>query len=90
MWAGGYWSQSFGTTYGDSNTWVFNPHDPAPELGKVRYYITAYRSDHPGSVNFVMVDGSVQLIQDSVTKEVLDALATRAGGESQDLADLTD
>ncbi len=88
LWAGGYWSQSFGTTYGDEGTWVFNPSEPAPELGKERYYITAYRSDHPGGVNFVMVDGSVHFIHESTPKLILDALATRAGGESQDLSGL--
>ncbi len=88
LWAGGYWSQSFGTTYGDHITWVFNPDEPAQDIGKVRYYITAYRSDHPGGVNFVMVYGSVHFIHESTGKPILDALATRAGGESQDLTDL--
>lgn len=94
FWAGGYWARSFGTTYGDdleanpNGTWVFNPQNPAPELGKERYYITAFRSDHPGGVNFVMVGGSVHFIGDSVEKPVLDALATRDGGESYGLSDI--
>lgn len=88
FWAGGYWSHSFGTTYGDDNTWVFNPENPAPEIGQERYYITAYRSDHPGGVNFVMVGGSVHFVDEATEKRVLDALATRAGGEGLGLADI--
>ena len=88
FWAGGYWAHSFGTTYGDDNTWVFNPLEPAPEMGKERYYITAFRSDHPGGVHFVMVGGSVHFVDESAEKSVLDALATRAGHEGEGLANI--
>ena len=86
FWAGGYWAYSFGTTYGDNNTWVFNPQEPAPEMGKERYYITAFRSDHPGGVHFVMVGGSVHFVDEATDKNVLDAMATRNGQEGAALA----
>jgi prepilin-type N-terminal cleavage/methylation domain-containing protein/prepilin-type processing-associated H-X9-DG protein len=44
-------------------------------------YAFGFRSDHPGGVNFVYVDGSVHFIENDVNHDVLDALATREGGE---------
>ena len=94
FWAGGYWAHSFGTTYGDdleanpNGTWVFNPENPAPDMSLERYYITSFRSDHPGGVHFVMVGGSVHFVDDQIDKSVADALATRAGGEGLGLEDI--
>ena len=36
---------------------------------------------HPGGSNFLMGDGSVRFIKESVTPTVFSALASRAGGE---------
>lgn len=44
-------------------------------------YLTTYRSDHPGGVQFVMLDGSVQFIHEDIDRDTLFALITRAGGE---------
>jgi prepilin-type processing-associated H-X9-DG protein len=41
-----------------------------------------FRSDHPGGVQFVMLDGSVRFLSDSSSAEVRRALVTRAGGET--------
>ena len=46
----------------------------------------SFRSDHGGGVNFAMVDGSVRFVGNSVEQTVLQALATRASGESLDAA----
>jgi prepilin-type N-terminal cleavage/methylation domain-containing protein len=78
-WAGGYIPDSFGATWGP-----FNPQtrpDPEQDPGSVGKYSTAFRSDHRGGVQFVMVDGSVQFIKDDISESALDALATRAGEE---------
>ncbi len=40
---------------------------------------------HPGVVQFVMCDGSVQAISKNINLSVLDAMATRAGGEVYDV-----
>lgn len=77
-WSGGYISDAWGATWT-----YFNP-ERIPEdaddsvTGK---YMTAFRSDHAGGVNFVFVDGSVHFIRDDLDKAILDALATRAGEE---------
>ena len=78
-WAGGYIIDSFAATWGP-----FNPQSrPHPEVdpGSVGRFSTAFRSDHAGGVQFVLVDGSVQFITDDVEENVLDAFATRAGDE---------
>jgi prepilin-type N-terminal cleavage/methylation domain-containing protein len=41
-----------------------------------------YRSDHPGGVQFALLDGSVQFIPDSSDPAVRRAMVTRAGGET--------
>lgn len=41
----------------------------------------SFRSDHPGGVNFVFVDGSVRFMSEEIPLATIKALATRAGGE---------
>jgi prepilin-type processing-associated H-X9-DG protein len=41
-----------------------------------------FRSDHPGGVQFVMLDGSVHFLPTNSDPDVRRALVTRAGGES--------
>jgi hypothetical protein len=40
-----------------------------------------FRSDHPGGCVFTMADGATRFVEDSIARETLQALATRAGGE---------
>ena len=93
-WAGGYATTAQGSTYGEGQRWFFNPitqpENGMSPLGDIRgrHYISSYRSDHPGGVHFVMVDGSVHFIDEGVKREVMDALATRDGGESLGHANL--
>jgi prepilin-type processing-associated H-X9-DG protein len=41
----------------------------------------SYGSEHPGGCNFVMADGSVRFLSESITLTTLQALSTKAGGE---------
>jgi len=54
-----------------NNTDVYLP----PDSNRV------FRSDHPGGVQFVMLDGSVHFITNDTDLAVRLALVTRAGGE---------
>ncbi len=67
---GGGWT--WGSTFG-----TFNPDQFI--LGQS--YAFNFRSEHPGGVNFALVDGSVRFIADDIDAGLLDDLATRAGGE---------
>jgi len=44
-----------------------------------------FRSDHPGGAHFCLADGSVQFIAETMDAGVINALATRAGGEVVDV-----
>jgi prepilin-type N-terminal cleavage/methylation domain-containing protein/prepilin-type processing-associated H-X9-DG protein len=81
-WADGYWALAWGhmskskpELFNNSRTF-YNPNSKR-----------TYRSDHPGGVQFVMCDGSVQFLADSSDPEVRAALVTRAGEETVALID---
>ena len=44
-----------------------------------------FKSLHPGGAQFVMADGSVQFINESINHDVYRGLSTRAGGETANL-----
>jgi prepilin-type N-terminal cleavage/methylation domain-containing protein len=77
-WAQGYWIFSWGHMSEEkphlfNNSNVFDP----------QFSQRVFRSDHPGGVQFVMLDGAVQFLSDSSSPEVRSALVTRSGGESE-------
>ncbi|MHB1036086.1 MAG: DUF1559 domain-containing protein [Pirellulales bacterium] len=79
QWAIGYPGYTWGATWGPFN------RDCIADASRPQMTWTAFRSDHPRGVNFAMVDGSVHFITDATDKAVLDALATRAGGEAREI-----
>ena len=64
---------------GDYNSWQEGKNGSA---GQPTYAIITSRSYHAGAVNVVLVDGSVQTVNDEVDLTVWRALATRAGDET--------
>jgi prepilin-type N-terminal cleavage/methylation domain-containing protein/prepilin-type processing-associated H-X9-DG protein len=62
---------------------------PANSGTDFQYYaylrFCAWGSNHPGGANFTMADGSARFIDDGVALSVLQAISTRAGGESLQL-----
>jgi prepilin-type N-terminal cleavage/methylation domain-containing protein/prepilin-type processing-associated H-X9-DG protein len=76
-WAHGYWALAWGhmsakrpELFNNSRTFF------APDSKRT------FRSDHPGGVQFVMCDGSVQFLTDASDADVRAALVTRAGDET--------
>ncbi len=76
-WARGYWFYSWGHMVDESpqlynnSAQFFSPFSPR-----------AFRSDHPGGVQFVFLDSSVRMLTTESEPRVRAALVTRAGGES--------
>ena len=67
-WAPGYPGVSLGATVGDFNV----------NLNANRYM---WRSDHAGGANLGLCDGSVTFVANDIDANLLDAMATRSGGE---------
>ncbi len=66
-----------------------NVSPPADSGTDFEYYaylrFCAWGSNHPAGANFSMADGSARFIDDGVALPVLQAISTRAGGESIEL-----
>lgn len=75
-WAAGYWFYAWGHT-GEGRTYNFNDNSARWDSA----FTSTFRSDHPAGVQFVLVDGSVQMLATGIEKGVLFALVTRAGEE---------
>jgi len=54
-----------------------------PTVGSAAFaeYEMSYGSRHSGGANFMMADGSVRFIRDSISAQMFSAMGTRAGGE---------
>jgi len=77
-WAVGYYGITWGSAAAPLNSRSLSD-TPVYMVFQVEY--DSFRSDHPGGVNFALVDGSVRFVSDQIDQTVLKALATRAGNE---------
>ncbi|MFI4876615.1 MAG: DUF1559 domain-containing protein [Blastopirellula sp. JB062] len=76
-----YWSSPYPDSIAFSTETLFNPKDKPGDGIWDSSWKHAFRSEHPGGVQFTYVDGSVHFVADTIDAETLDALATRGGGE---------
>jgi hypothetical protein len=81
-WAQSYQLVAWGHVAAKSPLDLFNATELVPPAN-----ITVFRSDHPGGVQFVMLDGSVHLVSDESDRAVRNALVTRAGEEVDHVLD---
>jgi prepilin-type N-terminal cleavage/methylation domain-containing protein/prepilin-type processing-associated H-X9-DG protein len=73
-----YWSSPYPLATAFTTRGPFNPQSMAGDSTR----LSNFRSSHVNGVNMTMVDGSVQFLATSIDHNVLDALATRGGGET--------
>ncbi|MDX1947835.1 MAG: DUF1559 domain-containing protein [Pirellulaceae bacterium] len=76
-----YWSSPYPLATAFSTRGTFNPQAMAGD--STRLY--NFRSSHPQGVNMTLCDGSVRFVYQSIDRSVLEACATRAGGETATL-----
>jgi prepilin-type processing-associated H-X9-DG protein len=67
-----------GPGLGESPPVIKPPNDPFPG------YVDETHSEHPGGCNILLGDGSVHFATDGIDPLVWAAMATRAGGETQE------
>jgi prepilin-type N-terminal cleavage/methylation domain-containing protein len=73
-----YWSSPFPLATVFTTKGPFNPQ--AMNGDSLR--LATFRSSHPSGVNMANADGSVRFVTDSIDHNLLDAAATREGGEA--------
>ena len=76
-----YWSVPYPGSTACTTQYGFNPRDIADDGIWDANWTKAFRSDHVGGAQFTLTDGSCRFISDNIDAAVLDALATRNGGE---------
>lgn len=80
IWGRGHYPRGFISTNTPLNTFVSKHSNPNSadwyEQGSF-----GFRSVHKGGVNFVLCDGSVKFVNDTIAHSVYKALGSRAGGE---------
>ena len=57
------------------------PNTPVPDMAARGVGFFAARSNHPGGVNVLLVDGSVHFLEENIVLAAWRAMSTRAGGE---------
>jgi prepilin-type N-terminal cleavage/methylation domain-containing protein/prepilin-type processing-associated H-X9-DG protein len=77
----GVWAHGYPRGLNFSTWGKFNHHEVVDDKTSEESGIYSFRSQHPGGANFVMADGSVHFLKDSVSKPIYRGLSTRAGGE---------
>ena len=75
-WAQSYQLLAWGHIAAKSPMDVFNSTELVAPINNI-----VFRSDHPGGVQFVMLDGSTHFVAEESERRVRNALVTRAGGE---------
>ncbi len=73
-----YWSSPYPLATGFTTRGPFNPKTMAGDSNR----LSNFRSNHPGIVNMANVDGSVKIVGETIDHLLLDAMATRDGGEA--------
>lgn len=76
-----YWSVPYPGSTASTTQYGFNPRDVANDGIWDPNWVKSFRSDHVGGAQFALSDGSCRFLSDNIDASLLDALATRNGGE---------
>lgn len=76
-----YWANPYPGSTACTTESAFNPKDVQGDGIFDANWVRSFRSDHAGGVQFTFSDGSVRFLSDNLDAGLLDALATRNGGE---------
>jgi prepilin-type processing-associated H-X9-DG protein len=73
-----YWSSPYPLATSFTTRGPFNPRSMSGDTTR----LANFRSSHPNGVNMGFCDGSVRFFQETISSTVLNAMATRQGGET--------
>lgn len=76
-WGFSYWSSPYPLATAFTTKGPFNPRKREDDSTR----LSNFRSEHVGTVNMLMCDGSARFVSENIDHKLLDGLATRAGGE---------
>lgn len=76
-----YWANPFPGSTACTTQYAYNPQDIPGDGIFDPNWTRSFRSEHEGGVFFLLVDGHVQFISESIDAFLLDSLATRNGME---------
>jgi prepilin-type N-terminal cleavage/methylation domain-containing protein len=76
-----YWANPYPGSTACTTEYAFNPHDKLDDGEYDANWVRSFRSEHTGGAFFVRADGSVHFVTENIDAGVLDAMATRNGGE---------
>jgi prepilin-type N-terminal cleavage/methylation domain-containing protein len=76
-----YWANPYPGSAAATTEYDFNPKDYPNDGIYSSTWVRSFRSDHTGGVQFLLSDGSVHFVSENIDTALLDALATRGGGE---------
>lgn len=75
-WGFTYWSSPYPLATAFTTMAPFNPKNGGAAV------LSRFRSEHVGGAQFAMADGSVRFTSENISQALLDAMGTRAGGET--------
>ena len=75
------WMRAYNSNFPVTGTSIPLNTKESKEDGSEWYRTCGFKSQHPGGANFLMADGSVHFVSETIDYKLFNELGTRAGGE---------